>query len=720
MLLHLFEVAIFLLKIGGEITAMGMDRNNFLKVAESLKKYRRAELQDDAGKSILDDMYVDLMVGNVVINKCLLDNTTYLIGRKGTGKSTIFLKLENEYRKRNHYLPCYIDVKTVFESSQAQAFNSSYLAEYLDEDTLNKYLISRCFIQNVLKQIYGEVDKQRKTFFTTIVNNISGNTNERIKEKIKELHDKVANNEKIAKVELPVLQQRKTKVGNSNKQSDNHVISTNSNISFGTNNDIAIGANGEISSGTENNQAFETEFTDVLLKVFEVKTIISELQDILKAIGISHLVIMLDDVSEIDGIALKMFIDTVVAPLNNWSNEFVKFKIAFYPNRVHYGNIDPGKIDTINLDFYNLYSGFDKNRMEENAIGFTKRLLENRFNYYKINLKDYIDEKIELNDIYTLFFYASMNVPRIIGYLLSYLYESNVIYDRKITKTDIENASLKYYDEKIDAFFKASTYCLLSIDEKRNISDLKKMRDAIVMKAKDIKTQITRENLSGKYIKNMPFSSHFHVMQDMDKYLTSLELNHFISKYEEMSNRDGKKVNIYCLNYGLAKKNNILWGKPQGSEYRKYFIERPFNYTNLILEEIKEVQIIQCQNSACSRIFEESDLPSLQFTHFKCPDCGSVVLIKKVEDQEVVKDLEKAKALKKLSVDGLNVVVELNSRLNAVPAREIAGEIDMNSHKVGKVCKKLSEDGIVDRTKQGNIYWYKLTDYGKKYCGMGE
>ena len=59
-----------------------------------------------------------------------------------------------------------------------------------------------------------------------------------------------------------------------------------------------------------------------------------------------------------------------------------------------------------------------------------------------------------------------------------------------------------------------------------------------------------------------------------------------------MSNRDGKKVNIYCLNYGLAKKNNILWGKPQGSEYRKYFIERPFNYTNLILEEIKEVQII--------------------------------------------------------------------------------------------------------------------------------
>lgn len=73
---------------------------NFSKAAESLKKYRRAELLDETGKSILDKMYVDLLDGDVVLNKCMLDNTTFLIGRKGTGKSTIFLKLENEYRKK--------------------------------------------------------------------------------------------------------------------------------------------------------------------------------------------------------------------------------------------------------------------------------------------------------------------------------------------------------------------------------------------------------------------------------------------------------------------------------------------------------------------------------------------------------------------------------------------------------------------------------------------
>jgi hypothetical protein len=72
--------------------------------------------------------------------------------------------------------------------------------------------------------------------------------------------------------------------------------------------------------------------------------------------------------------------------------------------------------------------------------------------------------------------------------------------------------------------------------------------------------------------------------------IPSLELNHFITKYEEKSNRDGKKVNVYCLNYGLAKKNNIIWGRAQGTIYRKYFIERIFNFTSLVLEQIRETK----------------------------------------------------------------------------------------------------------------------------------
>ena len=178
--------------------------DGFSKAAESLKKYRRAELLDEAGKSILDDMYVDLLRGDVVLKKCLLDNTTFLIGRKGTGKSTIFLKLENEYRKKATYLPCYIDVKTIFESSQAQVCNLGYLKDYMDEKTLEKYLMSRFFIQSVLEQIYTEIDKQRKSFFEKISDALSGNDNETIKFKIEELLNKVKENEQLGQIEVPV------------------------------------------------------------------------------------------------------------------------------------------------------------------------------------------------------------------------------------------------------------------------------------------------------------------------------------------------------------------------------------------------------------------------------------------------------------------------------------------------------------------------------------
>ncbi|MDD3138246.1 MAG: hypothetical protein PHX08_04650 [Lachnospiraceae bacterium] len=168
------------------------EKNAFVNVAESLKKYRRADLIDESGKSILDKLYVDLLPSDVVLNKCLLDNTTFLVGRKGTGKSTIFLKLENEYRKKTQYLPCYVDVKTIYESSQAQAINQQYLSQYFDENNLNKYLISRNFIQSVLKRIYEEIDEQRQTILSKVAGVLTGNSNEEIKNKISELRKKMA------------------------------------------------------------------------------------------------------------------------------------------------------------------------------------------------------------------------------------------------------------------------------------------------------------------------------------------------------------------------------------------------------------------------------------------------------------------------------------------------------------------------------------------------
>src|SRR5690606_7996390 len=212
--------------------------------------------------------------------------------------------------------------------------------------------------------------------------------------------------------------------------------------STGPSGKINLGDVTKESEGSKHATEIEENFSSIFLQVFQIKTFIEELKEILTAVKIRHIVVLLDDFSEIDHFAIKTFVDVVLAPLNNWSDEFIKFKVAAYPNRIYYGKIDPGKVDTINLDFYALYSEFDRDKMESNAVVFTKRILTKRFQkFLQSPIDTFFDtSKNTMDDYYLLLFQTSMNVPRILGYILSYCYQSRINFNHKINKSDIESA----------------------------------------------------------------------------------------------------------------------------------------------------------------------------------------------------------------------------------------------------------------------------------------
>jgi len=215
--------------------------------------------------------------------------------------------------------------------------------------------------------------------------------------------------------------------------------------------------------------------------------------------------------------------------------------------------------------------------MEEYAIDFTKRLVETRIAYYtKKNPEFFFDtNKTTILEYYKLLFQVSMNVPRIIGYILSYSSQYSINSDRPITKSDIEKAAERYYEDNLFPFFEHTTYSTLTIDEKIPILQLKILLEQIVTKLIEIKRRITVGDLQAEiYLKNQPYASHFFFEPTLEKYIRTLELNFFISKYNEMVSKRGRQVSIYCINYGLAKQNNLPWGKPDDTNYsRKYFIE---------------------------------------------------------------------------------------------------------------------------------------------------
>lgn len=100
-----------------------MDATKFSRIAESLRQYRRAELKDFetdlAAADPLDALYVDPLHGEAVLNTMLSSSTTFISGRKGTGKSTVFAKAQSRMRDRKDLLSVYVDVKALYDTVNA-------------------------------------------------------------------------------------------------------------------------------------------------------------------------------------------------------------------------------------------------------------------------------------------------------------------------------------------------------------------------------------------------------------------------------------------------------------------------------------------------------------------------------------------------------------------------------------------------------------------------
>lgn len=359
--------------------------------------------------------------------------------------------------------------------------------------------------------------------------------------------------------------------------------------------------------------------------------------------------------------------------------------------------------------------------MEFGAIDFTKRLIQKRIKYYLNDDPEifFDTSKVSMEEYYEMLFQTSMNVPRIMGYILTYCYQSKVIYDKKITKQDIESASQKYYEDKIETFFHKTTFSLLSMNEKVDILQLKDLLDKFVYRMSEIKTKITTGEYSGEqYLPSYPYTSHFYFSPSLESFLKTLELNFFITKYTEMKNRDGELSSIFCLNYGLAKKHSLLWGKPSGSKNRKYFIIRQFNFNQIIKEFLMLSKSIHCINEDCNQTFTQEQLHLLEFSGYKCNLCGSKVVVEATSER-IKSELSKIDAANLLSSSEMEIIMELSKIDQPKIAREIAEEADLSKQFVAQKSRMLDlKKGLISRSKENeDVYTYDLTELAKAIYG---
>lgn len=689
-----------------------IEKDNFYSMVDSLKKCRRADLSDiNNSDDIIERLYVDALDDNFVLKSSLRPNTTILIGRKGTGKSTIIARLQHEIRKSKDKLSLYIDVKTIFEQAKVFNYNQAEYKNIFSHEDLSHYLIYKSFLKQLISQIKEEVKTNTLKFFLAKISRVFGPDKKNFEIELENIFNRIAKSEFL---DISFLKEKKihyTSKNNDQVTRSNGVECKAKIAPVDTS--IQLSANDQSSKikSTELNQ--EEVFSEILLKCFNPRIILSSIKGLLSQIGVKYTFICLDDFSEIDEMAMRVFVDTIVSPLNNWSDEFFKFKIAAYPERIYLGDIDPQKIEQIKLDYYDLYQGKRVTDIQAEAQKSVKKLLEKRVQYFcKQPIEYFFDvTKNSMDDYYKLLFNITASVPRIVGWILWYAHQNSISKDQKITLKDLELASEKYYTDSILPYFSQNKFMREPFNLKLEKYHLKELLDTLISLAKQNKKEISQSDSKiFQQNKDKPFTSHFYIDNDLEKLMSSLELHFFITKYNEQKDQDSKKVmSFFSLNYGLCLKEDINYGR--GSD-RKYVIQRRFNYSSEIRKYMNQAKHIYC--NVCNIAHSYELLDKIQLFGMLCPTCRKGYC----EVKSVSIDLPNINEEILISEFDLNF---LNSLKIEEPqyASCLAQELDCTYQKVSRRAIRLKEHQLISSVKKqldtslGERTYYYLTDKAK-------
>ncbi|MCG3858754.1 hypothetical protein [Psychrobacter sp. Ps2] len=705
-----------------------MDIEKLSKIAESLRQYRRAELKDferDIGAKPIDQLYVDALPGNAVLNSVLSSNTTFLIGRKGTGKSTVFAKAQSVLRSEKNIISVYIDVKSLVDVLHNNEANPTNLDTYnISPITFRSHLLRKEILGRIISELLKEIEVSSGKI--TLLERWKG-----IKRQYEELMaslNEIARQVKSAKLEqheIPILQKISSQIRTKKQQENSHGTASSIKAS-GNINPTNVEINSDLSSSyndfdkTLDDNEIYNEYSDIVFKSFPFNKIIEDIQTLISESGMSRLVVFFDDFSELSFIDQRLFVDVVLSPLNNSSNEKVKLKVAAYPGRVYYGRIDPSKVDTISLDFSDLYEASEVQEMEKSASNYAYRLLETRFKAFDVVLEDYFDFTTdeERAELMKAIFQASFNVPRIIGYLLQTLYLDRVSKSQKITSASIKLASRKYYESTIKKYFdRFNRYALEPFENKLDRHNQSELLKSLIHEAKNIRKKITGNEIGGNYfseLQGIPPTSHFTVSPELEDVFSSLESNFFLSRYKNMRNKNGDDVVVYAFFLGLCESERMAWGYPLGRPFRHYFQQRCFEYTRAVHQFLSKNSTIKC--NSCGNCYPMELKPSLELYKWKCPTCLEGLCEVTNLSDDFKKEVERLNQEIMLEPVELEIISVINDEERRMRAGEISALIDTTHQLVGKRTSKLRDMGLIikDIDEIDNRIRNELTDRCKE------
>lgn len=675
----------------------------FLEFSESLKHVRKATVEFD-GENIINEIYTDLLPNNGVLSRVNRPRTTILVGRKGTGKSTILQKSQLEVERRKEHVAIYMDVKALHESAKPEL--PPELIGLHGERELIKYFLYTNLIHEIIAKTKVAMKAKLNRSWLMKWSGLGAAIQADVEAELNAIEESTAS--VFRTINGQMITSFKNIVASVKKENAEAKAGVDSEgISFGA------GASQEFSDSARK------EFDSTMIKYLDLrKCLIESLWKIRDVLGIKRLYIYLDDYSEVDRDEQELFMDWFVAPMNNLSDEFVKFKIAAYPKRFHFGKLDRSKVDEISIDFFDAYNPIETDDksgisgMERLALDYTSRLIENRTRVFfkDITWSKYFDMKKD--ELSMCLFMATINVPRKMGYLLSYCYESSLIQGKKINAHAIANAASRYYNDVIEKHFIADKIIFSSFDNKINAPHQLELLSKIVERLKKI--QGHREGRAKD-------ASHFYVKKEVCYLFDTLELNGFMTTYNEVVNGDGAVNTVFSLDHGLCNTESIEFARPQDPKTNSQRHLPVFNFTGTVLDYFNSTQVIRCANN---HEFSYSEIHEFKKYGMKCPECirDNVLTSCNVESKfpDFKRKFEEEESHQKITISFPQYLVlqTFNVVSTSITVRRIAESLDWPFSRVEATIAQLVEMELcevdVDITRALSGDYFRSTAKGQR------
>jgi predicted transcriptional regulator len=272
----------------------------------------------------------------------------------------------------------------------------------------------------------------------------------------------------------------------------------------------------------------------------------------------------------------------------------------------------------------------DISKMEQLAIEYSERLINNRIEIYFPNDNWESFFSFNVKKLYKILFDISLNTPRKIGYILSYCFDSCLIHNTPISVAALENAAHRYYADVIEKYFLVNEHICKPFEDK--ISN-EHQYDLLL---KIVERQNKNKNISKTQRNNE--TSHFYINSNLSHLLDNLELNNFISTYNKVKDENNVFSTIYSLDFGLCQNFQLKYAKSGLKKIEKRFTKPLFNFNSLIIDFFNSTQIIRCKRN---HEFPYSEITEFKKFKMNCPICLEENILTKCEVEMKFKDLKK-------------------------------------------------------------------------------